>query len=229
MYGLWGKLRECVRAGVPVVPPTQHFGDDPIKTRAFVHAMHSRGLALLPTVIPFIPIPTGANILDIGAGPGTLDRLLLDRDPSLKLALQDLPGIIAQSKELWKDQPKKASVRFIEGDYRQVLPRETFDVVLYSGALHQHPVDQATALFRRLFDVVRPGGKLIVIDLMIGGEGNSSFASLFQLNMLLINPQARVYAASDVREMLTDAGFTETTAIDVPGSIYHVVSGNRSA
>lgn len=232
MAGMWSKLPELVKTGRPVVPPGAHLGGDPERTRGFVLAMEARGRAVLPAVVSALPLDGVSTLLDVGSGAGTLGRLLVERDPRLRVTLLDLPAVTDVARTLTTAHPHAGRITHLAADYLTAVFPGPFDAVVWCGAMHQHDRAKARELVAKLAAAARPGGgRVIVVDLMAGTGLPGGFSELFALNMALVSPVARVHTPSEVRDDLQAAGLGDIT--DAPATaadgtaIYHIVSGVR--
>lgn len=228
LYQLWGKLSTCVREGKPVLPARAHLGDDPERTRRFVMGMHSRALMMAPPLLPAINLEGHRKLLDIGAGPGTFSRFLLEKTPGLNVTLFDLPPVLNVARELTAGTRVADRVAFSPGDYRKDELPSGFDVALYSGALHQETPETAAALFAKIAGSLEPGGAILVVDMMVRTDRTSPlFSILFSLNMMLMSPIGRVFPDSSVHSMLAQAGFADLTTVKPDGCPYWIVRGRK--
>ena len=46
------------------------------------------------------PLPAGSTVVDVGGGLGTMTMALADTYTHLQYTIQDLPGVIAQAREV---------------------------------------------------------------------------------------------------------------------------------
>lgn len=227
MYGLWGNLPALIRTGTPA-SPGQHLGRDPGFTRAFTLAMHSRGLALLPKAADAIDLSQARQVLDVGSGAGTLSRLLAERHKNARFTLLDLPAITDIARELTAGHPEADRITHLAGDYFKAALPGPVDAVLYCGALHQHDPAAAGTLITRLAGALRPGGKLIVIDLLANNaRSGPAFSLLFGLNMSLVTPSSHLHSTTDVETYLKNANLAVSPPITPQGSIYTIVTATR--
>jgi SAM-dependent methyltransferase len=115
---------------------------------------------LLPHLAP------GAQILDVGCGPGTISADLAERVPRGRVTGIDAArGIIEQACEAFGD---RRNLTFTTGDvYALDFSDDTFDVV-HAHQVLQHLGDPVRAL-REMARVARPGGLVAVRDADYGG------------------------------------------------------------
>ncbi len=221
LFGMWERLPECVRSGEPVLPGNPHLGGDSERLRRFVRGMHSRAGIMARGLLPHLRFSKGERILDVGGGPGTFSLKLAERDPSLKITVLDLPPVVAAAAEIHAGKAALSSVSFLGGDYHTVEYPADQDAVLYCGALHQEPEEGLPGLWARMWGALRPGGRLVVVDLMLDADRTTpAYSALFQLNMMLMRPMSRTYSVPELEETLLRAGFEELFAREVPGTPY---------
>jgi SAM-dependent methyltransferase len=104
-------------------------------------------------------VPAGCRrALDVGCGEGQLARALADRVPAVVELDRDAPTL---------DRARRAGgpggLAYVLGDLLDApFPPGSFDLVASIATLHHG--DTGTGL-RRLRDLVRPGGRLVVVGL----------------------------------------------------------------
>lgn len=102
-------------------------------------------------------LPSSGCVADVGGGPGTHARHLLDEGYEVVL-VDPVPKHVEQARVATGGR-----ARCVLGDARDLdLADESFDVVLLMGPLYHLPdsVDRAKAL-REAMRILRPGGRLI--------------------------------------------------------------------
>ncbi len=230
LYPLWGKLADCVQQGAPAIPPGAHLGNDPQRTRRFAMGMHSRALGMAPAVLPELaPVEAGEQYLDVAAGPGTFSRMLSEQHSDIRVTQFDLAPVLAVARELTVDSSAADRIAFCDGDYhRDALPGG-FDCALLCGAIHQESEESAAELFAKIRAAVRPGGRFIIVDMMLEPDRcGPLFSNLFSINMMLTSPQGRVLTADVLTRLLYAAGFPAVELRQPTGSPYWVLIGREA-
>lgn len=120
--------------------------------------------------------------VDLGAGPGSLSRRLLERFPQARVVAVDLdPVLLALGRHTLGDAGGR--LRWVEADLRAPgWPAEAgldqVDAVLSSTALHYLMAEELTELYRRLAAVLRPGGVLLDADHLAYGDDTPVLAAV---------------------------------------------------
>lgn len=113
-----------------------------------------------------------AAVLDLGGGPGLLAERLLARWPSADVRVLDLDPVLLLLAEA--GAPEGVTVH--RGDLAasrwpaDVAPNAPVDLVTVVMTMHYLPDDRARALYRDARAILRPGGLLLVADLMPNGD-----------------------------------------------------------
>lgn len=115
-------------------------------------------------VLARLPLHGDERVLDAGCGTGRVTALLLERLPAGHVVAVDRSAaMLAVAREaLGHDR-----VRFLEADLAALTLDEPVDAILSTATFHW--VLDHDALFARLADVLRPGGRLVA---QCGGAGN---------------------------------------------------------
>ena len=114
-------------------------------------------------VIERLELRGDETLLDAGCGSGRVTQMLIDRLPNGRvIAVDSAPAMVAKAREAIGD---RAEVML--QDLAELRLRERVDVV-FSNAVFHWVLDH-DRLFKRIFDVLEPGGR---IEAQCGGAGN---------------------------------------------------------
>ena len=102
------------------------------------------------------------RILDLGSGTGVTATNVLALHPDAALV-----GIDGSAEMLSHAREILPSATFVEGELEGPLPDGPFDVVVSAFAVHHLVAADKADLFRRVADVVRPGGRFVLLDVVV--------------------------------------------------------------
>ncbi len=150
----------------------------------------------------------GARVLELGSGPGFLAEHLLRAWPALDYTALDFsPAMHELAAERLGE--RAARVRFVERSFREadwVDGLGSFDAIVTHQAVHEvRHKDHVPALHAQARSLLAAGGKYLVCDHYLGGDGLSND----QLYMTV----------EQQREALLGAGFASVEAVLVKGGL----------
>lgn len=126
------------------------------------HDWASRKLSVIERQVDWIArqLPAGAQILDLGCGPGFYTQRLAQRGFHCT-GVDFSPASVQWARE----QAKSAGLKidYHEQDVRQYLPDTTYDFIMMTfGELNVFCVEDARALLQQCAQWLKPGGKLLL-------------------------------------------------------------------
>lgn len=105
-------------------------------------------------------------VVDLGAGTGLLSAFVRRVLPQARLVLLDAaPQMLAVARERFRDDPRvEFRIQDLEADAGDAPPLPQADAFVSALAIHHLSDAGKQALFRRLFQALRPGGIFVNID-----------------------------------------------------------------
>ena len=188
----WGNLDEAVRTGERATPAAlgceifEWYGTHPVEGAAFSGAMGNLSALAAQEVGRVLPLPEKATVVDVGGAHGTLLAGVLKANPAARGVLTDLPHVIADAPRALAALGIAGRVEAVPGDFFQAVPEG--DVYLLKQVLHDWNDEQCVALLQNCARAMRPGGKVVVVEMVVPEDGTPSLAQIMDLNMLVMLP-----------------------------------------
>jgi SAM-dependent methyltransferase len=149
------------------------------------------------------------SLLDVGGGGGAYAVELCRASPGLEATAFDLPFVCDLTRAKIADSGVADRISFAAGSFfDDPLPRGQ-DAVLLSMILHDWDEEQCLRILRSCFDALRPGGLLLISELLVDDTKDGPLdAALMSLSML-VETFGRNYTGAEYRAWLLEAGFAD--------------------
>ena len=229
-YRVWGNLADTVRTGDNAYekifgqPIFERLAEHPEKAQIFDDAMtgiHGRETGAILDAYDFSEISV---IADIGGGNGTKITAILQRYPSIRGILFDLPHVIERSGPRVAAAGLEDRCQLAGGDFFQSVPAGA-DAYLMRHIIHDWDDEKSLKILRNCHAVMSPGNKLLVVESVIP-PGNEPFMGKFlDLTMMLI-PGGKERTAEQYQELYDRAGFDLTRIVPTSTEV-SVIEGIR--
>lgn len=202
----WSALSDIVRSGERAAPPAGLFEKDELT--AFIYAMHVVGRHMADEIAEKAEAKVSRALLDVGGATGTYAEAFLNHYPDMRATVFDRPPVIEMAQERLQSSPVRDRITLSPGDfYTDPLPGG-HDLVLLSAIIHQNSPEQNLALYKKCFDALTPGGRILVRDHVLSSDRvYPERGALFAVNMLVATQGGNCYTFEDIRDTLYAAGF----------------------
>jgi ubiquinone/menaquinone biosynthesis C-methylase UbiE len=148
------------------------------------------------------------NVLDVGAGSGVWSFHFLYANPKARATLADWPAVLKVAKETAAKNKITDRVETIEGNFHQTqFGAERFDYATLGNVTHIQSPDENKFLFKKIFEVLKPGGKLIILDAYGKVPEGAMARALYQMGLTIRTVQGKVYSPAELEPWLKEAGF----------------------
>jgi cyclopropane fatty-acyl-phospholipid synthase-like methyltransferase len=133
---------------------------------------------------------------------------IVERYPQVCATLLDLPGPIAEARQLASARNMTERIEFIDVDARQYKPMEPFDTILLSNVLHLVGPEASPALLKSCYDFLGPNGRLIVQAQFLNDERTSPrWPTLLNLTQCVASKDGQNHAITETMRWMELAGF----------------------
>jgi hypothetical protein len=146
-------------------------------------------------------------VVDVGGATGSLLHLLQEANPSLRGIIFDRPNIVegAVAQTALKGLRDRTDV--VGGNFFESVPAA--DLYLLKFILHDWDDQRCTTILNRCREAMTPGGRVAIVEMILGDVTDPGVGALFDMNMLAASHgQERSLAEYDA--LLTAAGLRRT-------------------
>jgi hypothetical protein len=214
-WGHWAHLLDAVRTGETAVQ-TQYgtdvfalFEARPEYGAVFNGAMTTLSDMVREPVLAAYDFSRYTTIVDVGGGHGSLLAGILERTPSARGVLYDLPDVVAEASGVLATVSERCRVE--GGSFFDSVPAGA-DAYVLKSIVHDWTEEKALVILRHIRESIAPDGRLLLIELVIP-EGDGMHPGKFiDLEMLLV-AGGRERTEEEYRELLAKAGFALVTVI----------------
>jgi C-methyltransferase len=217
MAGGWAwrgypRLADAVRAGGTILEdhaetPGHEFWEAfaPSSVGIATPAAH----ALAGILAPWAAGQESLEVLDIACGSGLYSLTLAARQPGARTTLVDWANVLELTRANVEKMGLADRADYIEGDVFEVPLGGPYDLIIASHIFHHFSEERCLELMRRLFDALKPGGRLAINDFVPGGSrpADQPFPFLFSVVMLAWTLDGEAHPLSTYERLLTQAGF----------------------
>jgi SAM-dependent methyltransferase len=164
---------------------------------------------------------SSGEIVDVGGGNGFVLIGTLTRHPGLKGILFDLPEVAGRARAAIESAGLEARCRVEGGSFLEAMPAGA-DLYLMRHVLHDWCDEDAARILRNCRSAMRPGGKVVVVEIVVPAGNDPSFAKWMDLMMITYGGKER--SEKQYRQLFSDAGF-ELVRIVPTRAVVSVIEG----
>jgi len=229
MMRRWATLPRVTRGEeAPPIPCPSVRGEE-ADHEAFIEAMDNISRRTAPGLLAALDVPPFDCLLDVGGASGTWTIEWLRKQPGARAILFDLPPVIPMARERLTAEGILDRVELIEGDYlKDALPGGA-DLAWVSAIVHQQGREENRALFRRVFDALAPGGRILVRDIVLDpNRASPPYGALFAINMLVSTGSGDCFTFEELQHDLYSAGFAEIARLHADEGMNSVLSARKA-
>ncbi len=211
----WGQLIQAIRDDQPARAGDTPGGAETLYPEVVAHL----GALFAPAAERAAShlIACSQRVLDLGAGAAPWSLALAARNPDMRVTAVDMPAVLVVTRQVVATSGYATQFDYLSGDlFTLDLGRSTYDLAIMGNLCHLF--DEATnrRLLGRLFDALRPGGTLAILDALPNErfDGPRSVV-LYALGLLLRTSRGQVNPFSTYVGWLREVGYEAVERIDL--------------
>jgi SAM-dependent methyltransferase len=153
-------------------------------------------------------------LLDLGGGSGVVSFALLRKKHDLTSVIVDVENVCRTGREIALENKLEKRITYLAADILQDDLPAGFDMVMLCdvGLFGE-------ALFRKIFDILNPKGRLVIVDKFAPGRTSappSRLSSAFLFSLEYPSQSIDFSTAEVVQTRLQQAGFREFSVTSIP-------------
>jgi len=219
LHQRWSRMEYTLDHAGPPVPYYALFNDVDWKT--YVYGMRDLARLLMPEVLPRLSLPRGAaRVLDLGGSHALYSIELLRLRPELSATVIDFPSALKHASVIVHDAGMDGRITLAPGDLTAVaLPGES-DAILLFNVIHGFGEPENRAIIQRCLEALKPGGRLYILDQMVGARAGSMLEQFVPLAVgmnMLTEIGGNTYRAAQVVEWCGEFSSARQVRLRLPG------------
>jgi ubiquinone/menaquinone biosynthesis C-methylase UbiE len=149
------------------------------------------------------------EILDVACGSGLYSLTLAAEHAMARATLLDWANVLERTKDNVERFGLRERTSFIDGNVFEVALGGPYDVIIASHIFHHFSEQRCQELMRRLAEVLKPDGRLVIHEFVSGSRpADDPFPYLFSVIMLAWSRAGEAYSLDTYRRLLQNAGFS---------------------
>jgi hypothetical protein len=224
----WGHLLENVRSGHSAFEQVHGMGlfeyleRHPEEGRLFDEAMTESTKRDGITIAHSYDFSDIATVVDVGGGQGLLLASLLRANSHLHGILFDVPNLIAHGSPLLGKWGVADRCTAVGGSFFDDLPSGA-GAYLLRHIIHDWDDDKACRILRNCRDAAAPGGKVLVVERLLGTVDRAGLALLANDIEMMVNVGGKERSEAEFRELFEQAGLRISRIIGPVDAGGHVI------
>jgi len=228
-FRAWGELTHSIETGQPAFdkvigqPIFDYLAENPDKAAVFDAAMsdiHGHETAAVLGAYDFSGIE---RLADLGGGNGSNLKAILEQYPEMEGVLFDLPHVVSRAQDAWGETEPGRRCEFVAGSFFETVPPA--EAYFLRHIIHDWDDERCQGILRLCAAALPPGGKVLVVEMVVPPPGEPSPVKLFDLVMLVI-PGGRERTAEEFRQLYDRTEFDLARIVPTPGGV-SVIEGVR--
>jgi hypothetical protein len=207
----WGRFFDSVRTGKPMsrealgMEVFEWYGQNPEEAEFFTAAMGNLSALTASELVRVYDCTTARTIADVGGAHGVLLAAVLHANPNARGILFDLPQVIETAAPAIAAHGVADRVVLAAGDFFAAVPAGA-DLHILKTIVHDWDDEHAARILTNCHRALNPGGKILLVELVVPPDNQPSAVQPMDLNMLVMLG-GRERTEAEFEGLLAGAGF----------------------
>ena len=213
MTRIWAAADEAIRTGDGVTREVMgaEFFEwtrlDPEAGSRFDGAMREASRFLGRSIATAVDFGEAAVVCDVGGGTGAVLAEIVQRHPSVRGVLFDLPHVVTSATPMER-------VEVVGGSFFEAVP--TADRHVLVSVVHDWDDERAQSILEQCRKALAPGGRVLVVEQVLDPDRAPLFERATDFLMLVLTGAGRERTDSQFRGLFAAAGLTVTRTWHLP-------------
>lgn len=187
----WGHLVDSIRSGTPAfdaafgMPIFDYARSHPDAAAAFNAGMTSLSAIETLGVVNAYDFSGIRTLVDVGGGQGWLLASILKAHSSMRGVLFELPHVVESARALLNREAVSDRCDTASGDCFAAVPNGG-DAYIMKRVLHDWDDERSIRILQNCRKAMNPGGRVLVVEVVVGSPDSSMFATCLDLQMLVM-------------------------------------------
>ena len=219
-WASWGRLDEVIKEGKTLLPYETGYVDAATYWTDYMTGQHNRATSgQAHYLVQSLDLREKRKLIDLGGGAASYSIALCDAYPQLKAVVVDQKEPLSIARPLVEENNLRDRITLLEGNFFGSQLGTGYDVCLISGIVLIKPEEDCRRLFKLAFDILEPGGLVVIQDYMRIGDDprRKRLDTLEDLYVLVVfDPGSGDREGAEVASWLKDEGFKNPKTIPLP-------------
>jgi ubiquinone/menaquinone biosynthesis C-methylase UbiE len=183
----------------------EHIGQSDELNDLYNKAMTSTSRMQVAAILPAFDFGKFKYIIDIAGGQGFFLTSILNKHKNIRGTVFDLPQVINNSQQHFKDTGLSDRANFIAGSFFESIPAGG-DLYLLKNIIHNWNDEDSIKILQNIRKVMPQNGRVLIIEMIIENDNNPSWGKMMDLYMMIgLNGKERT--RDEYQGLLKKAGF----------------------
>jgi len=183
------------------------FADDPAAQQRFDNAMTNLSQGAGPAILDVYDFTGIETLVDVAGGHGLLLTSIVQKYPSMKGVVFDLPHVVGGAKERIEQLGLSNRCEAVGGDFFKSVPQG--DAIIMKHIIHDWDDDRAIAILKNCHKALSDKGssaRLLLVEWLLAGRNQPDVSKVMDVEMLML-PGGRERTEEQYGHLFDRAGF----------------------